>query len=497
MPIPLRPSLAAATGLALAVLATLPAAEGQDALEAIRRCAIEHATVTRLERSESDAFEVAGQPPVKGLPPRTMVRLVLKPEPGSTIAVALWLPDAAHWNGRLLGLGNSGSAGGINERNLAGRVAGGYAVVTTDMGTAPNPASGNGNPAVWRDFGHRATHLMTVAAKQIVRAAYGRDADRCYFVGGSTGGQQAMQAAQRHPEDYDGIVANVPAHCRAPLHAYFLWNHQILARTPFTEAQQKAVIAAANQHVAEREPPATAGRIVSDPRCTPADIAAVIARARSADPSISDAQAEALRQLFDGPRHAVTGERIFNGVPLGSSWNNARGHLYLFHWVFGAQQDLLKLNWNADIDRFLAALGPDLNAEDDDLGRFRDHGGRLLMVSGSADPIVPYHATLDYYERLVERAGSLAAAQAFCRFYLIPGMGHGSEGPGVNTMPDLLALVVDWREKGVAPQALRARRLVDGKTELDLQILPYPGSADGPRGGVDRIAERFRRPPAR
>jgi feruloyl esterase len=497
MPIRLRSTLAAAVVLALALLAAAPAAEGPHTIEAIRRCALEHATITQLERQESETLETPNQPPMKGLPPRTVVRLTLRPEQGSNIVVAVWLPDAARWNGRLLGLGNGGAAGGISVRTPVGRAAGGYAVVTTDMGTAPNPASGNGNSAVWRDFGHRATHLMTVAAKTIVRAAYGRDAERCYFVGSSTGGQQALQEAQRHPEDYDGIVANVPAHCRAPLHAYFLWNHQILARTPFTEAQQKAVITAANQHFAEREPPATAGRMVSDPRCTPADIAAVIARARSADPSISDTQAEALRQLFDGPRHAVTGERIFNGVPLGSSWNNARGHLYLFHWVFGAQQDLLKLDWNADVDRYLAALGPDLNAEDDDLGRFRARGGRLLMVSGSADPIVPYHATLDYYERLVERTGSLAAVQEFCRFYLIPGMGHGSEGPGVNTMPDLLALVVDWREKGVAPQALRARRMVEGKTELDLQIQPYPGSADGPRGGVERIAERFRRPPAR
>lgn len=495
MPIPSRPWFAAAAIIAFSLPAI--AAEERDPVAAIRGCTIEHATITRLERQEQTTFETPNQPPLTGLAPRTVVRLTLNPEPGSNIGVALWLPDPARWNGRLLGLGNGGAAGGINERSLAGRAAGGYAVVTTDMGTAPNAASGNGNPAVWRDFGHRATHLMTVAAKQIVRAAYGRDAERSYFVGGSTGGQQALQEAQRHPEDYDGIVANVPAHCRAPLHAYFLWNQQILTRTPFTEAQQKAVIAAANQHFADRDPPATAGRIVSDPRCTPADISAVIARARSADPSISDAQAEALRQLFDGPRHAATGERIFGGVPLGSSWNNARGHLYLFHWVFGAQQDLLKLDWNADIDRYLAALGPDLNAEDDDLGRFRARGGRLLMVSGSADPIVPYHATLDYYERLVERTGSLAATQEFCRFYLIPGMGHGSEGPGVNTMPDLLALVVDWREKGVAPQALRARRMVDGKTALDLQVQPYPGSTDGPRGGVERIAERFRRPPAR
>lgn len=478
-------------------LAVVHAAEVTTMLDSLRQTAIDNAIITVLERQEESTLETPNAPPLHKLPPRTVVRLELRPAPGSCIAVEVWLPDAARWNGRLLGLGNGGAAGQIHVRSLAEASYAGYVVVTTDMGTARGALSGDGNPEVWKDFGHRATHLMTVAAKRLLRAAYGRDAEFAYFVGGSTGGQQAMQEAQRHPEDYDGIVARVPAHCRAPLHAYFLWNHQILTRCPFTDAQKRAVIAAANVHMAGREVAQTAGRVVSDPRCTPADIAAVIALARANEPSLSDAHADALRKLFDGPRHAITGERIFGGVPLGSSWDNAVGNLYLLNWVFGAGQDMMQLDFGADIDRYLAALGPELNAENADLSRFRDRGGRLLMVSGSADACVPYHATLDYVERLCESAGSLDAVATFCRFYVVPGMGHGADGPGITQLPDLLAAVVAWRERGSAPEALRCRRVIAGVAEMDLSVPPYPARLDGsvgPRGGVERVAERFRQP---
>ena len=126
---------------------------------------------------------------------------------------------------------------------LAGFHGQGYAVATTDMGTGPTASVGDGNPEVWKDFGFRATHLMTVVAKQVILANYGQEPELSYFMGASTGGQQALQEAQRYPEDYDGIVAGVPAHCRTPLHAYFLWNYQILHKCPFTPSQEKNVIA--------------------------------------------------------------------------------------------------------------------------------------------------------------------------------------------------------------------------------------------------------------
>ena len=53
-----------------------------------------------------------------------------------------------------------------------------------------------------------------------------------------------------------------------------------------------------------------AGKFVSDPRCTAQDIEAVIALSRKMDATLTDEHAAALRKLFDGPRHAVTGERI-------------------------------------------------------------------------------------------------------------------------------------------------------------------------------------------
>jgi feruloyl esterase len=277
------------TSLAVAALLSCFSAFGEtprsdDKLATLRALKIDAATITSVERDSSAT--------------KTVVKLVLNPAKGSNIHVEVWLPDADQWNARFLGLGNGGAAGRINPGGLAASSAAGYAVATTDMGTAPNSDSGIGNPEVWKDFGFRATHLMTVVAKQIVRAHYGRAPELSYFSGGSTGGQQALQEAQRYPEDYDGIAAAVAAHCRTPLHAYFLWNDQILKKCPFTKSQDSSVIAAANEFMASREIPIAAGKFVSDPRCTAQDIEAVIALARKKDSTLTDEHAAALRKLF-------------------------------------------------------------------------------------------------------------------------------------------------------------------------------------------------------
>jgi hypothetical protein len=252
-------------------------AEAADGLAMLRTLKIDQGTVTHVGRDEAPTLENPKGSALKNLPPRTIVKLLLNPAKGSNINVEIWLPDAAKWNLRFVGLGNGGAAGSINPRSLAALISGGYAVATTDMGTAPNSDSGIGNREVWKDFGFRATHLMTVHAKEVIKAYYGKAPAYAYFNGGSTGGQQALQEAQRYPEDYDGIVASVPAHCRTPLHAYFLWNDQILHEHPFTESQKNNIIRAGNEIMATREIPQTAAKLVSDPRCNAQDIEAVIA----------------------------------------------------------------------------------------------------------------------------------------------------------------------------------------------------------------------------
>ena len=479
-------ALAALLSSALSFGETPKAADAR--MAALRSLKIDAGTITSVERDPSAT--------------RTVVKLVLSPAKGSHINIEVWLPDAEKWNTRFLGLGNGGAAGKINSGSLNGASAGGYAVATTDMGTAPNPDSGIGNEEVWKDFGYRATHLMTVVGKQIVQAHYGKAPELSYFSGGSTGGQQALQEAQRYPEDYDGIAAAVAAHCRTPLHAYFLWNDQILEKCPFTKEQDDSIIAAANEFMAAREIPAVAGKFVSDPRCTAQDIEAVIALARKKDAALTDDHAAALRKLFDGPRHAVTGERIFNGVPLGSSILASHGHLYLFNWVFGKDKKLEDINFGTDIDTYTTKLAPYLTAESPDLSAFAKRGGKLIMTLGTADSVVPYHASIDYYERVIEHLGGLDKAQAFFRFYVVPGLAHGG-GPGINQPPNLLDVVRAWRETGTAPFALQGRHVDNGKPAWEMTIYPYPTRTgwntntqtfepvDGKRGGVEPIAARF------
>lgn len=483
------------------------ATESEEKAEALWELAIEHGKILSVAHSTEPTFVDSKNHTIGNLPPRTIVKWALYLAEGSRINAEMWLPDAAKWNERFLGLGNGGSAGSINPGGFTRPLIDNFAVATTDMGTAPNADSGVGNPQVWKDFGFRATHLMTVTAKQILKAYYGKDPKFSYFNGGSTGGQQAMQEAQRYPGDYDGIVAHIPAHCRTPLHAYFLWNDQILGQCQFTESQEASIVAAGNEYMAPREAPDVAGKFVSDPRCTNEDIEAVVQLAMKKDPTITPAQADGLRKLFDGPKHPVTGERIFNGVPFGSTLKNAHGHLYLFKWVFGPEKNPRTLNFAEDIDTYTKALGPYLNAENPDLSAFAKRGGKLIMTPGSADSVVPYHASIDYYERLIAACGGLEKTRSFARLFIIPGLGHGS-GPGINTLPGTLQMVMNWRENGVAPDVILGKRVVDNKTVLEMPIYPYPTKAqwsaesksfqpvEGPRGGVDPIAKRYLPDPA-
>src|SRR5439155_11282277 len=155
------------------------------------------------------------QPPAQGgappanIPAHCRVQMTLKPTSDSLIKMELWLPTQ-DGNGKFMGVGNGGFAGSIqgltNEMPQALRL--GYATAGTDTGHQEQ--GGNwaiGHPEKMIDFGYRATHEMTVKAKQIVKAFYDENAKYSYFKGCSTGGRMALMEAQRYPEDYDGIIA--------------------------------------------------------------------------------------------------------------------------------------------------------------------------------------------------------------------------------------------------------------------------------------------------
>lgn len=432
------------------------------------------------------------------LAPMTIIRADLRPAERSFIRVEIALPET--WNGRLVGIGNGGAAGGLHSDRIHAAAKEGFAAVTTDLGTSPDPyKAGIGNPEVWKDFGYRATHLMTVVAKQIIREKYGKDPLYSYFIGGSTGGQQALSLAQRYPEDYDGIYAEVPAHCRAPLHAYFLWNYQNTHRKDgtllFSKEQEERYIQSTLAYFASRETfPHAKGVFVSDPRWDDADKKAVRELTAQNDPTLTPEHLNALKRLQDGPVNSRTEERIFNGMPPATRFKPGCENLFLLRWIFGENTDLMAIDWDRDIDRYLNTLGPELNAENSDLDAFRKRGGKLLMYSGTADSCVPYHATLDYYERVVERYGSLESVRSFFRFYLLPGREH-DDGPGIQILKNGFEVLRIWRETGIVPDLSGVRYGYQG---YKVPLYPYPGKTgangefeEGTRGGVERIADRY------
>src|SRR6185436_17517855 len=115
----------------------------------------------------------------------------------------------ASWNANLEAVGNGAWAGTISYPAMATALADGYAAASTDTGhTGGNPATFvPDHPEKVLDFAYRAVHEMTVAAKAILAANYGRGPAHSYWNGCSTGGRQALAEAQRYPGDFDGIIA--------------------------------------------------------------------------------------------------------------------------------------------------------------------------------------------------------------------------------------------------------------------------------------------------
>jgi feruloyl esterase len=62
------------------------------------------------------------------------------------------------------------------------------------------PSSGKFNVDAIKNFGYRSTHLMTVAAKDIIKAYYNQPPMHSYFTGCSTGGRMALSEAQRYSQ---------------------------------------------------------------------------------------------------------------------------------------------------------------------------------------------------------------------------------------------------------------------------------------------------------
>ncbi len=463
---------------------------------------------------------------LSGLPAFCRVTATLRPSADSRIGVELWLPDAQHWNGRFLGVGSGGGAGVISyTTGLVEGLRRGFAVATSDLGTAPNANAAVGHPQRWIDFSYRATHEMTVLGKALTDAFYGQPARRAYFEGCSTGGEQALAEAQRYPNDYDGILAGSPGNNRTHLFTEYLWNYQALHRTHrllFTADELAAVSRAGVAACAGKDGGAPSDTFLTDPRQCRFDPATLpqcdgATQPGGGLPCLSAEQAAALRLIHMGPTDPRTGERIYTPMPVGSEdqkygiayqqdEQKVSAQLFFpFRWAFGADYDVSHFDFDRDLDRLDATLAATLNANNPDLHGVQTRHGKILLYTGTADPIAPLQDAINYYERVVALQGSLTATQDFFRLFVVPGMGHchggnGGQGGGHFGQPyspviqpcverDALLSLVDWVEQGHAPRQILASAYRDNDPahgiRMQRPLCAYPEFPDYLGGDPD------------
>ena len=319
----------------------------------------------------------------KQLPPFTRIELVSKPSETSYIRHELWLPQ--NWNGIFFGTGNGGIAGKIVYRVLESGVWKRCAVINTDMGTSNGRVRGVKDPEVWKDYGWRATYLMTKVGKQITEAFYGEKIKHSYFYGGSTGGQQSLMLAQRYPTEYEGIIAGVPANYRTHLHTYFLWCWNKMrgkdGKVLFTADDFPLITEKAYEFCAEKGYIAKGQKYIPHPDFTKEFIREFVDYLGQSL-GFNEEQKDALYDIYVGPRDPKTGEKIYCGTPLGSECNGNNAmprmiesespYIYPFLWAFGGDYNGRDFDFSDDMRKIDKILAEDLNANNEDLSAFFD-----------------------------------------------------------------------------------------------------------------------------
>jgi feruloyl esterase len=521
---------------------------------------LEHTMITSATDNLSGAFVVPNSNPpqtIAPLPPFCRVTATLTPTSDSAIKIEVWLPETT-WNGRFLGTGGGGFQGNISYNELALGIQAGFAATNSDLGTGVSgcsplfcgsdgnmgnplaiafgdPASPStglfGHPERIKDFGYRAIHVMTVRGKEIANAFYQQGAKKAYFAGCSTGGQNALMEAQRFPNDYDGILAGAPAFNRTHLHmaAISLWQDTHASPGRLIQPGQmtlinKAVIA----QCVGRDGGAATDQFLTDPRDCKFDPKILQCTAGNVPPACLTAdQVTTMQKYYDGTRDPVNGQLINPGSERGNETDDVRALGLalqenlpepafdgLFYWVYGASFGLpggatnfSNFDFHRDVDTVDDQLARVLNATSSDLGEFREHGGKLILYHGWADPLIPSQSSINYFNALVDEDsegaqparfeggdnGNLKKTQSYARLFMVPGMFHCAGGPGPNTF-DALTPLVTWVEGGTAPDTIVATKFVNDTPPAVAMTRPlcvYPKVAKYNGSGSTSIAANF------
>lgn len=457
----------------------------------------------------------------------------------------------SEWSGRAAQLGGGGMNGMIPNLTASfGVTTGppllqrGFASYGSDSGHALGTSDWALSDEAIKNLGYMQLKKTHDAAMVLIQRAYGTKPRFNYFFGASQGGREALTVAQRYPEDYDGIIANVPivslstlmlapeliriqekslANWMTPAkvnairgefirqcdkldgiadgiinnymacHALFDVKQGKAGRDPWEEKRCPGDRDPAPDDTSEKAC-LTGGQIgtlemVYSPYVFATPLANGVKRfgmwVPNTDPSGSG--------LILGRRF-----RGQEGAPLDAPMHNHLGVLgvtgFLMQDLAANPLDYVEGGrWNArriQLSEWLDSTSPDL-------GKFAARGGKMIVTIGTNDTLASPGAQLDYYQSVIDRMGQQKVDE-FARFFVIPQGNHGlagtnyptdadgkaiPAGPIANTY-DRLPLLMDWVEKKVPPA--KQLKVTAGERSLPLCSYPmYPRYRSGPAANAE------------
>jgi len=453
-----------------------------ESCEALSKLVSPTVSITLANTIDSGTFTPPGSTEsFPHLPAFCRVTASLKPTSDSDIRIEVWLPIAG-WNGKSLAVGSGGWGGFFNYDAMANALRRGYSTSATDDGhTGASASFVVGHAEKFIDFAYRAEHEMTIEAKTLIKAFYGREARYSYWTGCSGGGREGLLQAYRYPNEFNGIIAGDPANVRR--NAWALW----LAVQSFKDSDayippekypmiHRAVLGACDANDGLKD------GLIEDPENCHIDFKALQCKATDHPDCLTPRQVHTAQTIIS-PAMTRTGKVLFPRLEPGTELGWARlvggpspADLFLDQFRYVVYQDP-KWDWRTfDLERDSAkadAIDKDIDELDPHLASFAKQGGKLLIYHGWADQQVAPGSSIEFYKSVLTLSANPEQTANWIRLFMVPGMGHCSGGEGPDTF-DKISFIEQWVEQGKAPEKIIAAHQTEGKVDRTRPLCPYP-----------------------
>lgn len=430
------------------------------------------------------------------------------------VLIEAWLPlTHDEWNGRFQATGGAGFETGMFGAQLGAALRDGWAAVSTDGGSGSDDlskvrdgswalkdkATGTLDWNLLQNFASRSLVDQITIGKKITELYYGKAPHHSYWNGCSTGGRQGHIIAQKYPHLLDGILANAPAFNFVNLVTGEFWPQLVMKQQDTflsnceLEFFRQLAIAECDMLDGVRD------GVLEDPEVCAFDPFAAVGEEIECSGKRVDITLEmatVIDHIIKGPKQVPWGP-IWHGISPGIRFEDL-ANISISEDGTRSQnpsgickswmKNLILRNPDARLDHLDITsyfghwaqanyeLGGLLNSVDPDLTLLKASGTKLLTWHGVDDTVIPFQNTVDHRERVEGVMGGAHAVDQFYRLFLAPGVEHC--GGGLGPVPtSALATLIDWVEKGEAPESLEAGTTNAQGESVTRELCAYPGKS--------------------